>query len=62
MKKFISLTMVLLLICLDVVLLVYSYTAEGCSVDDHRAIGIITTVVVVMSLPLISSFIEKLKD
>ena len=60
--KIISLIMALFLVCLDVVLLVYSYTAEGCSVDDHRAIGIIVTVVVVMSLPLISRFIEKLKD
>lgn len=60
--KVISLIIVLFLICLDAVLLVYSYTAEGCSVDDYRALGIITTVVVVMSLPLIQRFIEKLKD
>ena len=62
MKKIISLIMVLFLICLDVVLLVYSYTAEGYSVDDNRALGIIVTIVITMSLPLISRFIEKLKD
>lgn len=54
--------MVLFLIGMDVVLLVYSYMAEGLSVDDNRALGIIATVVIVMSLPIISRLIEKLKD